>query len=96
MRAFERRQSVSPRRHPLSRHPSYPWLIATCLVVCAWSQPAHAYLDPGTGSYLLQLALAGLLAGLFALKAFWARIKEGTGRLLRRQKSGEPLDTDEA
>ena len=34
-----------------------------------------AYLDPGTGSYLLQLALAGALAASYAVKHFWARIK---------------------
>ncbi len=33
-----------------------------------------AYLDPGTGSYLLQLLVAGLLGGLFLLKTYWGRI----------------------
>jgi len=33
-----------------------------------------AYLDPGSGSYLLQLLLGALLGGLFALKVFWGRI----------------------
>jgi predicted permease len=35
----------------------------------------HAYVDPGTGSYLLQLILAALFGMLFTLKVFWARIK---------------------
>ena len=34
-----------------------------------------AYLDPGTGSYLLQLALAGALGASYAVKHFWARLK---------------------
>jgi hypothetical protein len=34
-----------------------------------------AYLDPGTGSYVLQLALAGMLGASYAVKHFWARIK---------------------
>ena len=34
-----------------------------------------AYLDPGTGSYLLQLALAGVLGASYAVKHFWARVK---------------------
>ncbi len=33
-----------------------------------------AYVDPTTGSYLLQLALAGVLAAGYALRTFWARI----------------------
>ncbi len=34
-----------------------------------------AYLDPGTGSYVLQMVLAGLFGGLFALKQSWAGLK---------------------
>jgi hypothetical protein len=36
---------------------------------------AHTYLDPGSGSYLLQLLIAGLLGAAFALRMFWGRIK---------------------
>ena len=36
---------------------------------------AYAYLDPGTGSYFLQLIIAALLGGLFAIKLFWGKIK---------------------
>lgn len=36
---------------------------------------AHAYLDPGSGSYLLQIGLAALLGILFAVKLFWKKIK---------------------
>ena len=35
----------------------------------------YAYLDPGTGSYILQVAIAGVLGGLYALKLFWKNIK---------------------
>jgi hypothetical protein len=35
-----------------------------------------AYLDPGTGSFVLQMALAGVLGGLFSLKTFWVRVKD--------------------
>jgi hypothetical protein len=35
---------------------------------------AHAYLDPGSGSYLLQLLLAALFGALFAIKIFWKKI----------------------
>ena len=34
-----------------------------------------SYLDPGSGSYLLQLLIAALLGGLFALRMYWGRIK---------------------
>ena len=45
-------------------------------VSLATSQPAHAYLDPGSGSYALQVAIAGLFGFLFSAKMFWGRLKE--------------------
>jgi len=36
---------------------------------------AYAYLDPGTGSYILQIVMASLLGSIFALKLCWGRIK---------------------
>ena len=48
---------------------------------------ANAYIAPGTGSYILQIALAALLGGLFALKMFWKNIKLFIANLLPgRQK----------
>jgi hypothetical protein len=37
---------------------------------------AHAYLDPGTGSYIFQILIAGLLASLFFIKSIIRKIKE--------------------
>jgi len=34
-----------------------------------------AYLDPGTGSFLLQMLIGGLLAGMFTMKQYWTQIK---------------------
>ena len=34
-----------------------------------------AYIDLGTGSYLLQMLMAGLFGSLFAMKASWRHIK---------------------
>jgi len=33
-----------------------------------------AYVDPGTGSYLLQLLIATVLGSLFALKVYWKKL----------------------
>ncbi|MBI2050335.1 MAG: hypothetical protein HYT31_00840 [Parcubacteria group bacterium] len=35
---------------------------------------AQAYLDAGTGSYLVQLAVAFVAGGLFMVKIFWHRV----------------------
>lgn len=37
---------------------------------------ANAYLDPGSGSALLQILVAGLLGGIFTLKSFWSRLRQ--------------------
>jgi hypothetical protein len=34
-----------------------------------------AYLDPGSGSFVLQLVIAALLGGLFVIKGYWMKIK---------------------
>jgi hypothetical protein len=36
---------------------------------------AHAYLDPGTGSIVLQGLIGAAVGGLFVVKMQWARIK---------------------
>lgn len=35
---------------------------------------AHAYLDPGTGSYVLQFLLAALFSSLFFIKKYWHKL----------------------
>ena len=36
---------------------------------------AFAYLDPGTGSMVFQLAAAAFLGALFTVKLYWRRVK---------------------
>jgi hypothetical protein len=47
---------------------------------------ALAYLDPGSGSFLLQLLAAGVLGALFAARVLWGRVK---ARLRRKQQESE-------
>ncbi len=51
-----------------------------------------AYLDPGSGSYLLQLLIAGLLGGIFVVRASWDKIKNLFRKLFSRE---EEVPTDE-
>ncbi|HXD11022.1 MAG TPA: hypothetical protein VN653_13235 [Anaerolineales bacterium] len=37
------------------------------------------YLDPGSGSFLLQLAIAALLGMAVAFRAYWGKIKSWFG-----------------
>ncbi len=53
---------------------------------------AHAYLDPGTGSYVLQLVLASVLGGMFAIKLFWKNINGFFSNVFHRQREKEESD----
>ncbi|MDO8586823.1 MAG: hypothetical protein Q7T82_07245 [Armatimonadota bacterium] len=55
--------------------------VVVSLLVASIS-PARAYIDPGTGSYLLQILAASTLAGLFILKTFWKNLKDGISRII--------------
>ncbi len=48
------------------------FLVLLCMI---FSKKVYAYLDPGTGSYLFQMLIAGLIGGSFAIKLYWRRIK---------------------
>jgi len=38
------------------------------------SNPAYAYIDPGSGSMILQVIALAFIAGWFAFRNFWRRI----------------------
>lgn len=50
---------------------------------------AHAYIDPGSGSFIFQVLIGGLLAGAVAVKHFWRRI---TGFFTRRSSGEQPAE----
>ena len=52
--------------------------LVTGLAVAVQSDVAYAYIDLGTGSFLLQMLLATIFASLFTIKVFLKRI---TGRV---------------
>ena len=62
-------------------------VLLACLLFSALSiTPAHAYIDPGTGSYAFQLLVAAIVGGLFAVKGYWQRI---VGLFTHKQKEKE-------
>lgn len=60
-------------------------LFTVVLVYIVHPGDAYAYLDAGTGSYILQIMIAGLLAGLFAMKLFLNKIKHLFKNLFSRK-----------
>jgi hypothetical protein len=43
-------------------------------VIMATIAPAHAYLDPGTGSIILQAIIGGLAMGAVTARLYWNKI----------------------
>ncbi len=67
-------------------------LCVTALIFFAFPfESAFAYLDPGTGSMLLQVILGGVAAATVALKLYWQRIKQVLG-LAKPVDAGEEAD----
>ena len=59
-------------------------LICSGLFVLIYADVAQAYLDPGTGSFLVQMLIAGAVGAVFVIKMFWYKIKAGIARLFGR------------
>jgi hypothetical protein len=48
-----------------------------CLIVLFHTicpRPTYAYIDPGSGSYFLQILVASTLGLLYSIRLFWAKI----------------------
>ena len=58
--------------------------VALSLLIIS-SKGAQAYIDPGTGSYVLKIVIASVLAAGFVIKATWRNIVGAfTKRFARR------------
>ena len=68
---------------------SYAICIVSIILVIAFPPPAHAYIDPGTGSYLFQLTIGGTLAVFIAVGSYWRRI----ARFLLRRDARPPVES---
>ena len=70
-----------------------PVLVLAALISPILLQLAYGYLDPGTGSYILQLIIGGLLGGLFAIGLFWKRVTAFVKRIFKSQKDDTGRDS---
>ena len=65
-------------------------LIYLLITLLFSTESAYAYLDPGTGSMLLQGLIAAIAAGLVVIKLYWYKVKAFLFR--RGQKANSPGD----
>lgn len=62
-------------------------LFVTAATLIIASSPAHAYIDAGSGSYMLQMSLAAVMTAVFTAKLYWQKIKSFALRTLRGRES---------
>lgn len=67
--------------------------IVAIAVLVASTTWASAYLDPGTGSLVLQMVIAGALTAAASIKVFWAQLKDFFRRA-PKQKDDVRTDMD--
>ena len=82
------------------RNRSLRVVAAAAVLAALAAAPAHAYLDPGTGSMLLQGIIGAFLAVGVTLRLYWHRIKgffrSGRGREAASDpRTGAPGSTDD-
>ena len=60
-------------------------LFVLVFVFLILDENAYAYLDLGTGSYILQLLIGALFGTMFTIKIFWRSFKNFFGQLFSRK-----------
>ncbi len=63
--------------------PYFLLLLLSCLG-CILPKEAYAYIDPGSGSSLLQLLICTIIAGAFAGKLFFVKYKNSLKNLFSK------------
>jgi hypothetical protein len=61
------------------------FLLTLFLFLFVIDERAYGYLDPGTASYILQLALGALFGAMFTIKIFWKKIKNFFNHLVLKK-----------
>lgn len=62
-------------------------ILVVGLIIVATPGRAHAYLDPGTGSVVLQVVVAGVLGAIFTLKSYLRALVSYVSRLFGKKGS---------
>ncbi len=66
-------------------------ILTVILILCSVSK-AHAYIDPGTGSYITQVMIGGLLGAAFALKVYWKKVRAYFSKLFSKRTKSDKYE----
>lgn len=72
----------------LSKQEMTAWILLLSFLGLVNPLTAEAYIDLGTGSFIVQAILAGILGAAFYLRVLWRRLKKPFGS----DQAGTPLD----
>ena len=61
------------------------FLLTLFLSLFVIDERAYGYLDPGTGSYILQLVVGIFFGAMFTIKIFWRKIKNFFNQLFLKK-----------
>lgn len=65
-------------------------LILGFLLLILFPTAAFAYLDPGTGSFIIQGIIGAVVGGAFVIKLYWKRVKAAlTGKPIEEEDPDE-------
>lgn len=79
------------RRSPAAGARAFLAAFAGVAVLFGVPSAAHAYVDPGVGSYILQVVIGTIAAAGFGVKIFWRRIRDAVRtRFARGSGDREP------
>ena len=68
-----------------NKNKAAPRALLIVLFLGVFAARASGYVDPGTGSYILQIAIAFLVGLLFSIKVFWKKITAFFGKLFSKK-----------
>jgi hypothetical protein len=68
--------------------------LALCLLIClTFPSVALAYVDPGSGSLLLQVLIAGILGFAFTARLYWGKLTRFLKRTFLRKEPDQDNQT---
>ena len=68
-------------------------MVILAVILLFWSiRKAHAYIDPGTGSYIIQVVIGVLLGAAFALKVYWEKVRAYFSKLFSKRTKSDKYE----